>query len=185
MPSMAEALSLVCLAGAQELTLLKGMWTKSSPSVLAKLSTDIFQKYADALLRIQAMPRYERDHLDDDWFHFIKGMQLYHKAITYMLLGKAAYDGGKMAFAVAYMNSSLATLKTLQIKPPFDDWPAAIGTLTHEITHLQARYTKENDIIHHERVVGEAQLEMPEGKCLVQPIPFAPPPPTYRTLDGV
>lgn len=44
------------------------------------------------------MPAAEKNHLEDAIFNFVSGMQLYHKAITYKLMGIAMHDSGYRVF---------------------------------------------------------------------------------------
>lgn len=165
------ALSLMCIAGAEEITVKKAVINKNtSKQTVAKLSADVWHKYETALLQLNAMPGDSKKNVNPTWKAFLKGCMALQKANTLKLAGANAEEAKKIGVAVGYLDVAVKQLKDVTVpnaSSTLGQWKEIIDKQRADIEHFHRLYTKENNIIAFEKIVDESQLEMPEPRSLM------------------
>lgn len=95
MTPVTAALSLMCLAGAEELAVKKAVLKKTSMQTTSKLSSDVWHKYENALYQLNAMPGDTKKNVNPTWKAFLTACTSLQKANTLKFAGAAASEAKK------------------------------------------------------------------------------------------
>lgn len=164
------ALSNLCIAEAQEITVKKGLLKGTSGAALSKLCTDIYQRYEHSYSILKGMSGNEQVNLTLLNYLTING--ILWKAISYRLLAVDNYNKGNYGAAVAYAEKAASFLTDRKDKD-LDGFINQYNAEKETIRMLAKKYREENDTIYFESI--PSQVEPPEAKCLMKVTPFVPP----------
>jgi len=164
------ALSSVCIAEAQEITVKKGFLKGTSGSALSKLCVDIFQKFEHAQGLLKKMLC--ADQVIPPLLTYLQLNAIMWKAISFKLIAEDYYNKGEYGNAVAYINAASAVL--IEKKDPLLEMFLGLYNIEKDIIkQIAAKYSHENDTIYYDKVAVE--VSVPDAKCLMKVTPFQAP----------
>jgi len=174
------ALSELCIAEAQEITVKKGLLKGTSKGALSKLTMDISQKYdhAFSLLNKISLQNGVNGSLVvlPTLLSYLSINATLWKGITFRLLAQDNYSKGSYGLAVAY--ASQATIILPEKKDPaLEPFIKEYQSEQLATKKLYETYKSENDSIYYEQVPNTLVASLPEAKCIMKVIPFQPPSP--------
>jgi len=169
------ALSSICIAEAQEITIKKGLLKGTSAGAISKLCIDVHQKYEHASNLLKAMKGTE-DVLPQ-LFNYINVNIKVWKAFSFKLVAQDLYAKGEYGAALANIKAAAAAATEEKKDPMLEQFLSGYNSERASIQDLLKKYTVENDTIYYDKVPNEVAL--PEGKCLMKTTPFVPPQPFY------
>jgi len=179
------ALSLMCVAGAQDIAVKKAVLKKTSMQTTSKLSCDVWRKYESALQQLNTLSGDLKKHVNPVWKEFLAGCTVLQQANTLKFAGTVASESKKVGLAVGYLNLAVKKLKEIVCPYPGSTlglWKPMIDEQKADIEHFQRLFTKENDLIAFEKVADENLLEMPEAKSLMGAQQYNPPFPAFTQI---
>eukprot|EP01114_Cavostelium_apophysatum_P020799 TRINITY_DN7068_c0_g1_i1.p1 TRINITY_DN7068_c0_g1~~TRINITY_DN7068_c0_g1_i1.p1 ORF type:complete len:377 (+),score=67.66 TRINITY_DN7068_c0_g1_i1:89-1219(+) len=171
------ALSAICIAEAQEITVKKGLAKGTSGAVLAKLCVDIHQKYEHALSLLRGMSAAEQ--VSKELMTFVSVSTVLWKAVALRLMAEDSCNKGSYGLAVAYTKAAAELLIDRKDKE-FQHLETLFAFYNEEknlVRKLLNQYSSDNDTVYYELV--PPHVDMPEAKCLMKVIPFQPPQALY------
>jgi len=181
MGPVTSALSLMCVAGAQDLAVKKAVLKGTSKGIIVKLSADVWRKYESAVALLQTLPdNAYNSTINTTLKNFLNSSMNLQKANTFKFAGQTAMEGGKCGLAVASLSVSTKALKSISGALPL--WKGMIAEQTADVEHYARVYLKENDLIAFDKVPDEASLAVPEPKSLMAAQAYAPPTPIAREI---
>jgi len=177
------ALSLMCVAAAQELVVKKAVLKGTSKSVIVKLSADVWHKYENALAQIQALPDGYCGNVNSTLKSFLVASTNLQKANTYKFAGQAAMEEAKCGIAVANLNVAVKALKDVSGSGALGLWKGVMMEQKADVEHYSRLYNKENDLVAFDKVPEEVLLDKPEPKSLMSAIVYTPPAPVFHEIN--
>jgi hypothetical protein len=178
----AAALSLACIAAAQELAVKKAVLKGTSLSIIAKLSADVWHKYEAAGALLHSMPSGAVSSLNPTLKSFLTTCIYLQKANTLKFAGQLAMGGHKCGVAVAYLQSATKCLKDVSSSGTLSSWKDIIVAQKGEVEHFSCLYSKENDIVAFDKVPDETLLDIPEAKSIMSAVAYSPPAPAFQEV---
>jgi hypothetical protein len=183
--SITAALSLMCLAGAEEIAVKKAVLKKTSKQTTSKLSADVWKKYENAIYQLNAMPGDSKKNVNPTWRAFLGGCEALQKANTLKFAGAIAEEGKKIGLACSFLELATKCLKDCiapNDKSTLGPWKEMIDQQRADVEHFHRLYTKENNMIAFEKLVDEHQLEFPEPKALMTSQQYNAPFPAFTQI---
>jgi len=172
------ALSDLCIAEAQEITVKKGLLKGMSSGALSKVAADIYQKYEHALQLLKGMNGNEV--VLPQFLTYLQLNAGLWKAITFKLLAQESYNKGSYGMAVAYAQAALALFVDKR-EPLLELFLSLYQNEKELVKQMTIKFTSENDSIYFEKIPTE--IAIPEAKCLMKAIPFQPPEPLLIQIE--
>eukprot|EP00026_Physarum_polycephalum_P008779 Phypoly_transcript_08880.p1 GENE.Phypoly_transcript_08880~~Phypoly_transcript_08880.p1 ORF type:complete len:254 (+),score=37.20 Phypoly_transcript_08880:617-1378(+) len=180
------ALSLMCLAGAEELAVKKAVIKNNmSKQTTSKLSADVWKKYENAIFQLNAMPGDSKKNVNPTWRQFLSGCESLQKANTLKFAGQIAEEAKKIGIACSYLELAVRCLKEV-VAPnagsTLGPWKDTIDQQKADVEHFHRLFTKENNLIAFEKLVDEHQLDIPEPKSLMTSQQYNAPFPAFTEI---
>jgi len=182
------ALSMLCVANAQELALLIGMQKKASFNNLARLCIGISHKFG-ALHRVLTESGGDWlsyfNHPLLDYAHIKERLYL---ALSRKYLARAAEAENRHGHAVAFFARAVEIIESVQLAAATAEVPCLASlssTVAAQKQSIVAAYEsmkKDNEHIYFESVASEEELQYPEEAFIATPTPFHPPPASEAAL---
>ncbi|XP_002980459.2 BRO1 domain-containing protein BROX [Selaginella moellendorffii] len=168
--SMATAMSLVCLAEAQAVTVRKAEQNMTSGSLVAKLHYGVVMFLEEAINLLQAS---STDWIDisDKLKRFMTASSVLHEARCRRLIAEEFKKIERLGMAAGILR--LVSRKAHLAKPPGDGTSKLV--FKAEITALNEMLRKcehENDFIWREKLPQPDEIPLMEGKKIVSAIPY-------------
>jgi len=184
--NICQALLDYCCATAQTLTLKKALITGStSKVVMSKLAVDVWRKYETVQKAFKDHVEYKE--MSSPFKSFLGLMVGLAKAIAYKYMGDNSHEEEKYGQAVTFLTVAQDSLKNVWVPSPgtpLAKFSKEIDEAKDDIGHIQRSYAMENNHIYFQKVVEENALEIPEGKCLMTPLGWVPPQPSYTSISA-
>lgn len=163
------ALSSVCVAEAQELSIKKALLKSMSNSTVSKLCMDVSQKYeyAFSVLKDKAteiLPPY-LNYLDLNTYLW--------KAQSYRFLAEDENSQGHIGKAIALLKvgyESLVEKRDIGLEQFLTYYNSEKQSIKKQLDNL----TNENDSIYYEKVPSQTELPLIEPKCIMKVSVFEP-----------
>jgi len=169
------AVASLCLAAAQELMVLKGVSSGTSPSLLAKLMADAQRRYQEAADTLNMRQPKATANVGQPLRDFSKAMAALSKAQVYKFCALNAQAAGKGGEALGYANEALAQFRSVLTAPALASWRAnTLETLRLEIEHVQRVTQLDCEMVSYSRAVDPRMLELPEPRSIVTAVPYTP-----------
>lgn len=168
------AMSTLCIAEAQEITIKKGLMKGTSVAAISKLCVDVFQKYEYINNLLRNMKGCPASEVLPPLLNYVSINMKVWKAVSYKLVAMDCYSKGEYGVAVGNlkMASSIATEEKKD--PLLESFLSGYNNERTVIQELLKKYSSENDTIYYDKVPSD--IPLPEGKCLMKVTPFTPPP---------
>lgn len=181
--NIAKALSIVCLALAQQLTIKKALADGMKKGIVAKLSAEVCHMLENALSLAKMYPNQRLVNK-----HFLKYLELQitmNKAVCGRLLAASHYEQEKLGHAVSYARLAYDTIQT--IKPfkeanPLFPYTREVQAVQNDVGHVFRLYNMQNNHVWVQKEVDSRVLGLPEGKSVVKIEPFLLPEPEYTDI---
>eukprot|EP01111_Echinosteliopsis_oligospora_P013345 TRINITY_DN4768_c0_g1_i1.p1 TRINITY_DN4768_c0_g1~~TRINITY_DN4768_c0_g1_i1.p1 ORF type:complete len:383 (+),score=88.56 TRINITY_DN4768_c0_g1_i1:105-1151(+) len=113
MSPITQALSLMAIAGAEEVAVKKAVINGTSRGVTAKLCADVWKKYETTNYQFNSIAPDAKKHLNKSWKEFLTASSSLQKANTYKFAANAAYEDKKCGVAVGFLNVALKELRLI------------------------------------------------------------------------
>jgi len=181
MGPVTAALSLMCIASAQELAVKKAVLKGTSKAVITKLSADVWHKYENAIAQLHTLPEVH-NNIGSMWKNFLNACMNLQKANTYKVAGQVAMEAGKCGTAVANLQVAMKAVKDVSGGGTLGLWKGMITEQKADIEHFSCLYSKENDLIAFDKVPEEMMLDIPEPKSLMAAVVYNPPMPIFQEI---
>jgi programmed cell death 6-interacting protein len=168
-PDTLHVLSILMLAQAQEICLLKAIKDGMKDQVIAKLASQNDEMYADVMKNMQKEGL--RSLWDKEWIQVVSGKQAGIHALTLMYQAAVFQASKKIGHQISALQKSLELFKTAQTragKPVFEDFNKKA-----QMKLTEAK--KENDFIYNASIPDPATLEASGKFQLAKAIPLTPP----------
>jgi hypothetical protein len=180
------ALSMMCLAGAEELAVKKAVIkNNTSKQLTSKLSADVWKKYENAVFQLNAMPGDSKKNVNPTWRQFLAACESLQKANTLKFSGQIAEEAKKIGLACSFLELGVKGLRDVvapNINAPLGPWKESIDHQKADVEHFHRLYTKENNMIAFEKLVDEHLLEFPEPKSLMAAQQYNAPFPAFTEI---
>ena len=169
-PDTLHVLSLLMLAQAQEVFVIKAIKDGMKDQVIAKLASQNEEMYADVL---KAMQKDALKNLwDKDWIPIIAGKQAGFHGLT-MLYQSAVYNTAKkVGEAIAALQKSIELFKASQTR---SGKPTLFDEYSKKAQRNLVEAKKENDFIYNAVIPNVDSLETSGKFQLAKALPIAPP----------
>lgn len=182
---LTAALSMMCLAGAEEFAVKKAVMKNTSKQTTSKISSDVWHKYENALFQLNAMPGDSKKNVNPIWKTFLGACVSIQKANTLKFAGAISEEAKKIGVACSYLELAVKLIKELHVpndKAMLGPWKSEIDQQKQDIEHFHRLYTKENNMIAFEKLVEEHQLDLPEAKALMTAQQYNAPFPAFTQI---
>lgn len=168
-PDTLHVLSILMLAQAQEVCVLKAIKDGMKDQVIAKLAGQNDEMYAEVLKAMQKEGL--RSLWDKEWIQIVSGKQAGIHALTLMFQAAVFQSSKKIGHQISALQKSIELFKTAQsraTKPVFDEYYKKA-----QIKLVEAK--KENDFIYNAMIPDSSTLEASGKFQLAKAIPLTPP----------
>jgi len=186
-PHLTTALSHMCIAIAQDLTVKKAVAKQgTSKAVVAKLSGEVWRRYESAFSEMKLSA--------DDWkkiyaaplVKFLEAGMNLGRANAYRCTALAHHEAKKVGLAASYLAVAMKSVSEINMPTSASSdlapWRPLLEEQKLEIERKYWSITKENDMIVFDKLTEEKLLDVPESKPLMTPIPYNPPYPAFAEI---
>jgi len=175
------ALSSLCIALANMVTVRKGMKQQTSTAVIAKISCEAWHKseLTKNFLKDLGAPQYKK--VSKSLRGYINCLISLLYSTTMMYMAKTHIEQEKVGDALAYF--SLTTPLSKYKKPSDSKLSATLISLVNEYVSQYQILSKENDVIYFQKRSDPDTLEQPQPKGLITSITFSPPMPSFMSIQ--
>jgi len=173
---VANGLANMCVAQAQQMAIKKAVLKESSAGVISKLCIEVYRRYDNCLNGLKASPK-DFPEISNTLKAYVMLNQALWRGIALQYLAQEAYGNEQYGKAVSYLNLAEKQMKEIVIPPksPLEVVKDDVHVETEKVIQMKIKYTKDNDMVYFNKLVEFNQLEIPDGKCIVGPIPYTPP----------
>lgn len=168
-PDTLHVLSILMLAQAQEVCLVKAIKDGMKDQVIAKLASQNDEMYADVLKSMQKESI--RSLWDKEWLQVVSGKQAGIHALTLMYQSNVYHASKKVGHQIAALQKAIDIFKTAQSragKPIYEDYFKKA-----QVKLVEAK--KENDFIYNATIPDPSTLELSGKFQLAKAIPITTP----------
>jgi len=156
---------------------------KTSKSVLAKLSVDIWKKNESVITIFKQHEDFKE--MLAPWKSFLSLAFGLSKGMAFKYMGEAANEEAKHGLAVSFLQVASVAIQTVWVPSPgtaLQRFAKEIEEAKADIEHMKRSFENENNHIYYDKVIAENMLEIAEQKCLMQAINWMPPQPAYNSI---
>eukprot|EP01112_Ceratiomyxa_fruticulosa_P008837 TRINITY_DN2290_c0_g2_i1.p1 TRINITY_DN2290_c0_g2~~TRINITY_DN2290_c0_g2_i1.p1 ORF type:complete len:370 (-),score=75.17 TRINITY_DN2290_c0_g2_i1:94-1203(-) len=185
LPHAVTALSHLCIASAQDITVKKAVEQKTvkSKAMITKLAAEVWRRNELTFMEFKNMGDDFKKCICSPLQKYLVLATLMGKANAYRFAGITQQEAGSLGKAVSYLNVAVQALNEIPLQSgDLATWKTIATEMKADIEHIHRAFTKENDMIVFDRVPDESSLEIPEPKCLMTPIPYNPPYPAFSDI---
>lgn len=168
-PDTLHVLSILMLAQAQEMCLLKAIKDGMKDAIIAKLASQNDEMYADVLKAMQKEG--VRSLWDKDWIQIVSGKQAGIHAITLIYQSLVFHAAKKIGHQISALQKAIELFKTAQTragKAIFEEYNKKA-----QLKLTEAK--KENDFIYNAMIPDPSTLEASGKFQLAKALPLTPP----------
>ncbi|GAB4828900.1 hypothetical protein Ancab_018561 [Ancistrocladus abbreviatus] len=168
---ISSAMSLVCLAEAQAVTIKRAEENGSTGGLLAKLHYGISQLLDEAMTTLQWLLGDYKD-ISAHFVDFISSCKAIHELRSYKCLAQGHKLDGEVGIAIAVLRKAS---RYAQKKLPVEQsWKLIFMEEVNDVSEMLKKYEDENAFGWRKKIPLEDELPLPEGKIIVTLIPYQP-----------
>jgi len=184
------ALSMLCVANAQELGLLLGMQKQASFNNLARLCIGISHKFSALHKVLLASCGDWSNYFNRALIDYVQIKERLYLALSRKYLARVAETETRYGHAVAFLSNAATIIQSakpavmateLQL-PCFVSLNSTLAAQTQSIVAAYQSLKKDNESIYFEPVPSDDELHYPEEAFIAAPMPFHPPPASEAAL---
>ncbi|KAL9225780.1 hypothetical protein vseg_001667 [Gypsophila vaccaria] len=165
---VSSAMSLLCLAEAQAVTIKMAEKKKMSAALLAKLHYGVSQFLDEASIFLPAGSR----EISAKFKEFINSCRKLHEMRSHKHLAESYMELKQAGVAIGLLNCAINNSKNNM--PANQSWRDVFKTEVNNISELLKKCNKENEIVWHEKIPLEFELPALEGTKVVIVTPYEP-----------
>lgn len=170
-PSVSTAMSLVCLAEAQAVTIRKAEEKGNTWGLLAKLHYGVTELLDEATGVLYSATGGCKD-ISLRFVDFISSCKALHDLRSQKYLAEGLKISGQIGVAIGLLRDALTNAKKKM--PGEESWQLALGQEIASVSETLRKFENENEFVWHEKIPLGDELPLPEGKKIVSFIPFNP-----------
>ncbi|KAL9997697.1 putative BRO1 domain-containing protein [Helianthus debilis subsp. tardiflorus] len=170
--SVSSVMSLICLAEAQMVTIMKAEEKKTADGLLSKLHYGVVQLLDEATDSYSTAAK-ECKEISPGLMDYISCSKALHKLRSYKHMAEGVKTEGQMGTAIGLLKRALNS-KVQKNVGGLESWRKVIKQDMNALTELLRRYEHENDFVWSEKVPCDEHLPMLQGKKIATCIPYCP-----------
>ncbi|KAK6921771.1 BRO1 domain [Dillenia turbinata] len=169
--SVSTAMSLICLAEAQAVTIKKAEEKGNAEGLLAKLHYGVTELLDEAFTVLHSTVGEYKD-ISMRFIDFISSSRDLHELRSKKYLAEALKVAGQIGAAIGVLHQALTKAKTKI--PGEESWRLIFRQEIEGASDLLRKFESENDFVWREKIPQEDELPLPQGKKIVTSISYHP-----------
>ncbi|XP_074383388.1 uncharacterized protein LOC141724962 isoform X1 [Apium graveolens] len=169
--SVCSVLSLLCLAEAQAVIIKKSEEKGNTQSLLAKLHYGVVHMLDEAIVLLQSLTE-DKKNISVRFVEFLSFCKVMHELRNDMYRAESLKANGQIGTAIGFLQQALVTAP--MNLPGNESWRLVLNQEADKLAGLLQKYEHENDFVWHDKVPTQLELPLPEGKRIVNFIPYHP-----------
>ncbi|KAJ1389454.1 BRO1 domain [Sesbania bispinosa] len=169
--AVSTIMSLICLAEAQAVTIMKAEEKGTSSSLLTKLHHGVTLFLEEAIGVFYTVVRQCKD-ISSRLLDFISFCKCLHELKGQKYLAESLKASGQIGAAIGVLRSALINVK--KRIPGEEPWKCIYQKQIQDASEVLRKFVHENDFVWHEKIPLGDELPLPEGNKIVTFIPYSP-----------
>ncbi|KAM7276354.1 hypothetical protein ACFE04_018220 [Oxalis oulophora] len=170
-PSVANAMHLICLAEAQAVSIRKAEEKGTTVGLLAKLHYGVAQFLAEAFSTLYAAPGECKD-ISARFVEFISSCRSIHTLKSQKYSAESLKADGQIGVAIGVLHDSLINIEKQIVGE--ESWKSVFRKEIHDVNEMLKKYEHENAFIWREKISSGDELPKPQGSQIVNIVPYYP-----------
>lgn len=168
---LSSIMSLVCLAEAQAIAIMKAEKMEISAGVLSKLHYGVSQFLGEAIALLQSGFRDSKD-ISADFVDFIYASRILHELRSYRHLAETYKLSKQVGIAIGLLRRALDNVHKNMSGDP--SWRTVFKNEVNVLSKMLRQYEEENGFVWHDKIPLDFELPPLEGTKMVTPTPYEP-----------
>ncbi|MCD7453786.1 hypothetical protein HAX54_022122 [Datura stramonium] len=168
--SVSAAISLVCLAEAQAVTVRKAEQNGNTGGLLGKLHHGVCEFLNEAIHTLHSVTKQCKDI--SSLMDYITTCKMLHELLSYKYLAESLKIEGQIGFAIGVLHHVIQSSE--KHTPREESRRLVYKQLLDDLTGLLRKYEHENEFVWHEKIPMQDELPVSQGVKIVSSIPYQP-----------
>ncbi|XP_070055805.1 uncharacterized protein [Nicotiana tomentosiformis] len=169
--SVCTAVTLVCLAEAQAVSVRKAEQKGNTGGLLAKLHYGVCKFLEEAIHTLHSATKQCND-ISSCLMDYIITSKMLHELLSYKYLAESLKIEGQIGFAIGALRHVIQNAE--KHIPREESWRLVRKQLIDDLTGRLRKCERENEFVWHEKILMHDELPVPQGVKIVSPIPYQP-----------
>lgn len=168
--SVSSVMSLICLAEAQIVTIMKAEEKRNVDGLLAKLHYGVVQIYDEAMSCLTTSK--ECKDISPNLMDYLSCSKIVHELRSYKYMAQTIKTDGQIGTAIGLLQHALSNVQ--KNVGGMESWRMVIKQDIDTLTNLLKKYEHENEFVWREKVPFDDHLPLLQGKKIVNCISYCP-----------
>ncbi|KAI3423498.1 BRO1 domain-containing protein [Psidium guajava] len=169
--SFTTVMSLICLAEAQIVTIMKAEEKRTTAGLLGKLHYGVSEFLDEATCLLNPRTSELKD-ISARLLEYISSCKALHELRSQKYLAEELRTAGQVGVAIGVLSEALINAK--KRSPGEESWKVIVQKEINEAAETLRKLENENEFVWHEKIASGDELPLPQGSRIVKIIPYHP-----------